>query len=224
MTEEITFTVILKIIGRHLKLILILALLGLVLSFSYAYFLETPVYSSSGIVLVQNTSANYIVNDDGTTQPQKILGSDFASSAVLAKNCSILFQNDPNMKSLIKDTKLSIESIEDTNFLKIKITSDSRSKSEKTLNDALDEAIVLFNETFSAGEIKIIDYASPATYASASSVRNKTILGGLIGLFLGIGIAMIYEISDSTIKPYDDLYDKYGLPVFAEILDLDNVK
>jgi len=47
------------------------------------------------------------------------------------------------------------------------------------------------------------------------------IMGFLVGLILALGIAFLIEIVDTTIKPDDDLYAIYDIPVFAEIVDFE---
>ena len=47
------------------------------------------------------------------------------------------------------------------------------------------------------------------------------VIGLLIGLVLSLVISFLLEIVDTTIKPSDDLYKQYDIPVFAEIIDFD---
>ena len=46
--------------------------------------------------------------------------------------------------------------------------------------------------------------------------------GLLAGLALGLAISFLLEIIDTTIKPGDDLYKIYEIPVFAEIVDFES--
>lgn len=225
MTQEITFAVIFKMLLRHFRLILILAVVGAIIGFGYAYFLVTPTYSSSGVMLIQNTNYDDTATaaSEGATQPVKIYSSDFSSSATLAKNCSILFTTDPGMKEIIAGNSLNIVSIDETSFLRVTITSRSRTVAKEVVNKVLVEAENLYKETFPAGRLKIISYGSETAYASTQGIKEKTIIGIIIGIVLACVIAFILELIDSTIKPDDDLYTKYGIPVFAEIIDFDNI-
>ena len=55
--------------------------------------------------------------------------------------------------------------------------------------------------------------------------KKITALGFVLGLVIGCAVSIIIEMIDTKIKPEDDLYTMYGIPVFAEIVDFEaNVK
>ena len=47
------------------------------------------------------------------------------------------------------------------------------------------------------------------------------LIGLAIGLVVSLIISFLLEIIDTTIKPDDDLYKQYEIPVFAEIIDFE---
>ena len=59
---------------------------------------------------------------------------------------------------------------------------------------------------------------------SSPSSPNRSryvLIGLLVGLVLSLVISFLIEIIDTTIKPGDDLYKMYDIPVFAEIVDFE---
>ena len=48
-------------------------------------------------------------------------------------------------------------------------------------------------------------------------------VGFAVGLVAAIGISILLELIDSTVKPGDDLQTLYDIPVFAEIPDFANL-
>ncbi len=67
------------------------------------------------------------------------------------------------------------------------------------------------------GKIQIVEPASPSdTPVSPKPVRNL-IFGGLIGLVLGLGLALLLEQLDRRIKREDDLAEATGLTLLATV-------
>ncbi|MFQ5473093.1 MAG: polysaccharide biosynthesis tyrosine autokinase, partial [Dehalococcoidia bacterium] len=64
--------------------------------------------------------------------------------------------------------------------------------------------------------VNILDGASPA-YRIGTSIRQKIMLGLLVGLLLGLGGAFFLEYLDQTIKSAHDLERVLGVPVLAMI-------
>ena len=59
-------------------------------------------------------------------------------------------------------------------------------------------------------------------YGKINSNESSTALKGLIaGGVLAAAVAFLIEFLNKKVKPDDDLYELYGIPVFAEILSFD---
>ena len=65
MTKQITIGDLLKMFLSHIKLIIIITLLGVVISFVYVSYMVTPTYTTSALILVQN--GNTLESDLGST-------------------------------------------------------------------------------------------------------------------------------------------------------------
>ena len=100
--KQITISDLLKIFLQHIRLIIILTLVGTLLAFLYVSYMVTPTYSTSALILVQNGSTFENSYSSSTTlNGDKVNTSDITSSVMLANTCSTLFTVDPDMKSLI---------------------------------------------------------------------------------------------------------------------------
>jgi len=66
--------------------------------------------------------------------------------------------------------------------------------------------------------INLLDPASPA-YAIGTTLREKTMLGVLVGLLLGLAAAFFLEYLDQTIKNAADVERVVGIPVLGQIPD-----
>lgn len=218
MKKEFSLMDFLTMLKKHLKLVIILPIIGCILALSYSFLLVTPQYTASSVILIQNYG---IINnaDETSTDEYRVYSSDLQASATLAKNCSILFAADPDMRAVLGSSKMSVSSIDESNFMRITITSDNPQVAADTANKIADMAYDVYLEVFKTGNVATISEASVPVNPSSPNVVKNGLFGIVGGLVVAFVIAFLIEISDNTIKKDDDLYKIYNIPVFAEIID-----
>lgn len=222
-TRSITLGDLLKMFLQHIKLIIILSLIGTVIAFLYVSYMVTPQYSTSALILVQNGStfeSDY--STSSSLNSEKVNISDITSSQLLANTCSTLFTVDPDMKSLISGASVSISAVEDSYFLRITSTSADPHTAANIANLVANTAPSVFKKYFGdAGKVDTVDEAYVPSRPSSPNKGRYTMVGFLAGLILGLLLSILLEVIDTTIKPGDDLYKQYEIPVFAEIVDFE---
>lgn len=226
MTKQITIADLLQMFLQHIKLIIVITLIGGLLAFLYVSYMVTPIYSTSALILVQNGST-FEVNNSGssnttTLNGEKVNMSDISSSQMLANTCATLFTVDPDMKSIISGASISISTVEDSYFLRINSMSSDPHTAADIANLVANTAPEVFKKYFGdAGKVDTVDEAAVPSKPSSPDKMRYVIMGLLIGLVISLAISFLLEVVDTTIKPGDDLYKQYDIPVFAEILDFD---
>ena len=224
MTKQITIGDLLKMFLSHIKLIIIITLLGVVLSFVYVSYMVTPTYTTSALILVQNGNSfeSDLGNTTNSANGEKVNMNDINSSVMLANTCSTLFTVDPTMKSIISGANVSISVIEDSYFLRITSSSSDPHTAANIANLVANTAPEVFKKYFGdGGKVDTVDVASVPSAPSSPNKPKFVLIGFLVGLVLSLVISFLLEIVDTTIKSDDDLYKQYNIPVFAEIVDLD---
>lgn len=224
MTKQISFSDMLKIFLQHIRLIIVVTLLGAVLAFLYVTYMVTPMYSTSALILVQNgnTFENDISSSQTTINSEKVNMSDISSSQMLANTCSTLFTVDPDMKSIISGASISISVVEESYFLRISSTSSDPHTAANIANLVANTAPQVFKKYFGdAGKVDTVEEANVPSSPSSPNRSRYVLIGFLAGLILSLIISFLLEIIDTTIKPGDDLYKQYNVPVFAEIVDFE---
>ncbi len=217
MKKEFSLMDFLNMLKKHLKLVAVLPIIGCILALSYSLLLVTPKYTASSIILIQNFGA--INSGESSTDDYRVYSSDLQASATLAKNCSILFAADPDMRKVLGTSKMSVSSIDESNFMNITITADNPQVAADTANKIAEMAYDVYLEAFKTGSVSIIYEAEAPLKPSSPNVVKNGLFGIIGGLVIAFVISFIIEISDNTIKKDDDLYKLYNIPVFAEIID-----
>lgn len=226
MTKQITISDLLRMFLQHIKLIIAVTLLGGVLAFLYVSYMVTPMYTTSALILVQNSSSfdsdAISSSNSNNLSGDKVNMQDISSSVTLANTCATLFTVDPDMKSIISGASISINVIEDSYFLRITSTSSDPHTAANIANQVAQTAPQVFRKYFQdAGKVDTVDEASVPSSPSSPDKKRYVIIGLLAGLVLSLVISFLLEIVDTTIKPGDDLYKQYNIPVFAEIIDFE---
>ena len=226
MTKQITISDLLKMFLNHIKLIILVTLLGGALAFIYVSYMVTPMYTTSALIIVQNGSSFEADinnnNNSGSVSGEKVNMNDVTSSVMLANTCSTLFTVDPTMKSIISGASVSITPVEDSYFLRITSTSSDPHTAANIANLVASTAPEVFKKYFGdGGKVDTVDVAAvPSAPASPNKMRY-ILIGFLVGLVVSLVISFLIEIVDTTIKPGEDLFKQYDIPVFAEIVDFD---
>jgi capsular exopolysaccharide synthesis family protein len=71
------------------------------------------------------------------------------------------------------------------------------------------------------GNAIVVDRATPPSSPSSPKPVRDTILGGLAGLLLGVGAALLAVKMDRRLRDPEDLEEAFGLPVLARLPDSD---
>ena len=224
MSKQITIGQLFKMFLAHIKLIIIITLLCTLAAFLYVNYMVKPMYTTSALILVQNGSSFEadLNPSSNTVSGEKVNMSDINSSVMLANTCSTLFTVDPTMKSLISGASVSINVVENSYFLRITSTSSDPHTAANIANLVANTAPEVFKKYFGdGGKVDTVDVAAVPSSPSSPDKGKYITMGLLIGLVLSLIISFLIEIIDTTIKPGDDLYKKYDIPVFAEIVDFD---
>jgi uncharacterized protein involved in exopolysaccharide biosynthesis len=69
----------------------------------------------------------------------------------------------------------------------------------------------------------VVDRAHAPAKASSPKVLKSLAAGALLGLILGFGGALLYELVNRRVRCRDDIERGYGIPVLAEIMPLPSI-
>jgi capsular exopolysaccharide synthesis family protein len=109
----------------------------------------------------------------------------------------------------------------DADILEVTATSSSPEQAALIANTYAKEFLVFRTdserERLQTSQIEVIEPASPpSSPVSPKPVRN-TVFGALIGLVLGVGLALLLEQLDRRVKRQEDVAEATGLPLLASV-------
>ncbi|MCX7022624.1 MAG: polysaccharide biosynthesis tyrosine autokinase [bacterium] len=93
--------------------------------------------------------------------------------------------------------------------------SDVVAKIHSLLLERYEEARI--NESMETGDVRIVDRAIRPTAPMSPNHTSDLLLGLVVGLIIGIGLAMIVEMNDTTVKSADEIANLTGLTAIGTI-------
>lgn len=221
--QVIDLRVLLRVLLNHLAPIAIVAVAAAIIGFILSAFIIPKKYESSAMLYVEsNTSqSSDSININDINAAQKIVST-----------CQVLFKNDYVITALneaLGNTydndalkgMISIEPVNSTQILSVTVTAGSPENAQLIAAKLSELSQAEFKRVIKNGSIEVVSEATLPeghSYPSKGTFTAVALLLGLVGTYF---IFLLIEIFDTKIKPDDDLAQRYGIPVFAEIVDFE---
>ncbi|MFQ8706477.1 MAG: YveK family protein [Thomasclavelia sp.] len=212
---QIDLSELFKLIKKHLKLIIIFMLVGIVIAGSYTTFMIEKKYSSQGTILLK---AQVV---DGTVDSTQLN----SNNSMIANYIKLLQGNniqDKIAKNLDISTglvrgALQISNTEDTQIIEIGAVTNDPGLSKRIV----DETISVFTETvkemLDISNIIIVDNAEINTSPVSPSLKKNMLLGAVAGVIISLGYILLAYLLDSKIKNGETAEQVLDLPVLGAI-------
>lgn len=198
----------------HLRMIILLALLGAILAAGYTIFLVTPIYEA--------TSKLYVVNSSDSA----LNLADLQIGSYLASDYIEVFQTWEVHEMVIANlhlgysysqmqSMLTVTNPKDTRLLYLTVSSASAIEAAAIANEYASVAIKYIADTMATDEPNLMSVALVPTNSASPNRTRNILLGFFAGLFLALGLITIRFVMDDRIKTTDDVTKFTGLPTLA---------
>ena len=185
-----------------------------------SYFLITPKYEAQATVIVGKNKSD---TTSDTLQYNDVLMSQrlVDTYTVIMESQSIREQivDDLDLNVTSEDLKdmISINPVKDTEIIQVTVKDTIPERAMDIANQSLEIFEQEIQSIMQLDNVQVLDSARmPETPVEPRFIRNG-ILAGMIGLMLGVAIAVLAELTDSTIKDEEDIKSMTNIPIIGQI-------
>lgn len=220
--NEITLSVLWKVVCERWLILLLALILGAGLGFSYSKFIATPIYSSSAEFLVENTAASASATSSSYQQGAVLYAASYAK--VVEGN--VFNEKVASEYSSTKTTELKTAALQRM----IKVTNEEESSTFRVTVTSTDpkQALELLRiyEQFVPMDlatrneyinVSLISNGSLATSPDSPNVLLNIILGGALFLLIAYVVFFLISFLDKTVYEEETLKDHFEAPIIGSI-------
>lgn len=210
MEEEISLVELFKIFKKRLGLIINLAIVGLLLSAAYTFFVATPSYNATTQLLVNRTQETEMIQQSDITTNVQLINtySDIIRNPVILDPVIEELDLDATTDSLKE--QISVTTAENSQVFSVQVTSDNPYTAAEIANTTATVFQGNLPTIMNVDNITVISEAIPNTNPVSPNNTLNLALGILLGGLLGVGIAFLMEFLDTSVKEEKFITDELG--------------
>ncbi len=223
--KEIDLRQLLSGLLRKSWIIVLVSIICAVISFAGTKYFVTPLYKSGAMFYVNNNTLSMGNMELGVSSGDLTVRKSLVDSyIVILKSRTTLLEvidyAEENISYSALRSMISASAVENTEIFQVIVTSPDPYQAERLANAI---AKVLPNRISGIIEnttAKVIDDAVVARSPSSPSYSKNTTMGFLIGLVLSMGVVILWELFDVTIRTEEDVTGCCSHPVLASVPDM----
>lgn len=210
MEETISISNMFNIFKKRWKLIVLLTCVTAMIGGVISYFVLKPVYQASTQILVnQKDSRNPL--DMGQVQTNLGLINTYS---VIIKSPAILDKVKENFD--LSQSVIEINNQEDSQIFSLTVEDRNATTAVENANAVSETFQKEIPNIMNIDNVSILAKAENAVPVNANPILNIAI-ALVIGLMVGIGLSLLLEYMDNTIKDDQDVEAQLGLPLLGTI-------
>lgn len=214
--EEVSLKEILDYFKSKWLIIILMVILVLALGTLYQVYIQVPKYKSATTLVLNKVSEK----DGSITQSDVLLNKNLIPTyREIIKSRTILNGVIKNLELNYEFNELSkmieVSSVTNTELIKITVASENKKEADDIANElatVFKERIV---EIYNIENVSIIDIAEETDIPYNINFIKYTLIFGLFGLVMGLGIVFMMYYFDNTIKDEKTIEEKYGVAVLG---------
>lgn len=224
---EIDLLALALAVWRKLWLVLAMTIVGAAIAFSYAKFLVVPMYQAKAMMYVNNSAislgnASFSISSGELSAAQSLVDTYI----VIMKSRLTLDTVNEKIKSVDPECDYTYEelasmitasAVNGTEIFEIVVTNSDNNKAELIANTIADILPRKIANIVEGSSVRIVDYAVVPAYPVSPSVTKYTAIGFLLGGMISVGIIVVMELLNESIRSEDYLLQTYDLPVLAVV-------
>ena len=226
--QEIDLLELGKQILKHSLLILILAILAGAGAFGLSKYVISPKYEANTSMIVSSSKeqtdkqADVELSQINANRALVSTYSEIVKSRGIADKVIANLNLDMDYEEF--SNKVSIEPVKDTQIISVKVVDTIAQRAA----DIANETSMIFKDSITqimnVDNVQILDKATLPEEPSSPKVMRNTAVGVMLGFILGIGIALVMELSNTRVKTSEEVTEAFDIPVLGLIPDKHKVR
>lgn len=224
--ENIKIEDILYSLKNRWQMIVGITLIAIILSTAVSFFLIKPKYEASTKLFVgketSDNDKNSSYNSSDVQMYQNLLKTyvdviktnDLIEDAIKNKNI------DKPVDAI--NSNLKAEALTSTQIITISYRSTDKNEAKDVVDAVANQFVKKSNELISNANVKIVESVRLPEEPVSPNKKLNIAISGVLGLAIGIGLALLLEFLDNTFKDKDQVENTLGLAVLGAIPDQDN--
>ncbi|MDT2823853.1 YveK family protein [Vagococcus lutrae] len=222
MEETISLQDIFEILKKRWMLILASFFIAIGLTSIVTFFVMTPKYqASTQLTVTLPTNENGAsVNDVNFNLQMMNTYKDFITQAqIVAEDARGRLEKSDGYTGSYKDIQNMIEVGQSPNsqMFEIKATSSQPELAMKVANTMTESFKEKAQETLSVDKISVLSEATLPRHAVSPNKKLNLLIGAVLGMMVGVGLAFILEMTDKTVKDERFIRETLELPVLGKV-------
>ncbi|HBL4823512.1 tyrosine protein kinase [Enterococcus faecium] len=220
MEETISLKEIFGTLRKHLATIIISMFAGLAISGIVTFFILTPKYSSQAqliVTLPQSDTANVNTNLQMINTYKDMIVSDLVLNEVKDR-----LETEDNVKMTagqIKDA-ISVNQSENSQMFSIQAISTNAVTAQQIANTTSQVFQENAKDVMNVDKISIISGAVANTTPVSPNNKLNLVIGLVLGMMVGVGLAFLFELLDRTVKDEKYVTDTLGFPILGTVPEM----
>ena len=197
-----------------------------VMIFLYTYFFVTPLYQSSAMFYVNNSSISL------GEASVSISSGDISASRGLVKSYIVIMNTRETLTDVIDyagvdltygqvKSMISAEAVDNTEIFRVTVTGPDPQEAERIANAIAYILPKRISSIIEGTSAKIVDPAVVPSSTSSPSYTKNTMIGFLVGMVLAASLVILRELMDISIHSEDDISESCRYPVLASVPDME---
>lgn len=202
---------------KRIWIIAIVTVAFLLAGLIFSSLFITPQYEASTRIYILNRS-----NESQIVYSDLQLSSQFVNDyqeLITGRNVTqeVIDQLGVNLTASQLAKKITTEAPSNTRFLEITVTDPNPQMAANLANKVRDVAAEQIKEIMDVDAVQVVYTAEVPTTPSSPNVGKNTLIAGLLGAVLIVGVLVVIYMLDDTIKTEEDVERYLGLGVLGVI-------
>ncbi|MGF6954131.1 capsular polysaccharide biosynthesis protein [Neobacillus sp. B4I6] len=215
MDERMDLKKFLRIIRKRIVTIILTVICVSLLTVGLSLFLLKPTYEATENILIGK-----LTKEEGNYSDTQELSMLLASTIDFIKSPIVLnsVKKELNINDDELEKKIVVQNNRNSQIINVVVRDHDLESTKKLAHTIAKTSVNKMYELFNVKDIKLLsDTDGDPSIKIVGSLSLNVAIGAVIGIFLGVGLAMFREYWDDSIKDVKEIEGIVGLPVLGQI-------